>query len=552
MSAVKQVDFSIKPLHKTDKYFGFSLEDDPMYLMPDGTVFHNSGKSVTEQSIVGHVSRYSDRFQLVGVDCKRVEFNLLRGVKGVKGVALDVPTAADAVANFQKIMMDRFKFMEQMQVNNVYKIKDKEVNYYEVMGQKVQFDEIYELMVDLDESDRNYSKMKQIYPDGRQPIITTIENIYNGMHEGKWDGRHPQLPEVKGYNSYIDKNSIRMCKGIYTPKVLLFLADELNELMTSDDYKSVDIVKGALGSIARLGRAAAVHLALACQRASGSTISTDLKNNIQMSVLLGGFDDGASQLMFEKDISQLAKPQIKGRGFIGSGNEIIETQTYYTQPENDWEFDEDQKLSYNNPVFIELCKRRGKNFDELNTGWVPQHPLDEEPAEEEEEFDEEPEDDEDDEVDEAMLFSRPSNRKKEEKSDKSERPTPARDRGREKPPKPEKSNDENVTFTFNKPKSEKPVDASKVGAPEIDMSDIEAMFGPSETPTNSSPAPAAAPNIQQSNRDRISGALNSAPGGGTPKVKLNIDRTTADQPIAPTSTPTRIKLNIKPKNQDTQ
>lgn len=55
-----------------------------------------------------------------------------------------------------------------------------------------------------------------------------------------------------------------------------------NELMTSDDYKSVDTVKQALGSIARLGRAAAVHLALACQRASGSTISTDLKNNIQI------------------------------------------------------------------------------------------------------------------------------------------------------------------------------------------------------------------------------------------------------------------------------
>lgn len=80
MSVVKQVDFEIRPLKKTDTYFGFSLEDDPMYLMPDGTVFHNSGKSVTEQSIVGHVSRYADRFQLVGVDCKRVEFNLLRGV----------------------------------------------------------------------------------------------------------------------------------------------------------------------------------------------------------------------------------------------------------------------------------------------------------------------------------------------------------------------------------------------------------------------------------------------------------------------------------------
>jgi hypothetical protein len=72
MSTVKQVDFTVKPLKKTDQYFGFSLEDDPMHIMPDGTIFHNSGKSVCEQSIVGHVSRYSDRFQLVGVDCKRI------------------------------------------------------------------------------------------------------------------------------------------------------------------------------------------------------------------------------------------------------------------------------------------------------------------------------------------------------------------------------------------------------------------------------------------------------------------------------------------------
>lgn len=81
MVTKQQVDFSIRPLNTTGKYCGFSLEDDPMHLMPNGVIFHNSGKSVLEQSIVGHVSRYSDRFQLVGVDCKRVEFNLLRGVK---------------------------------------------------------------------------------------------------------------------------------------------------------------------------------------------------------------------------------------------------------------------------------------------------------------------------------------------------------------------------------------------------------------------------------------------------------------------------------------
>lgn len=86
---------------------------------------------------------------------------------------------------------------------------------------------MFELTVDLDESDRNYNKLKAIYPEGRQPMILTIQEIYDGMQEGKWDGRNPQLPEVKGFNSYIDKNSIRMTKGIYTPKILLFLADEL-------------------------------------------------------------------------------------------------------------------------------------------------------------------------------------------------------------------------------------------------------------------------------------------------------------------------------------
>lgn len=103
---VKKLDFKIKPVG-VGKFYGFELDGDHQHLTSDGIVHHNSGKSVAEQAIVGHVSRYADNYQLVGVDCKRVEFNLLRGVRGVKGVALDVKSAADTVASFQKIMMDR-------------------------------------------------------------------------------------------------------------------------------------------------------------------------------------------------------------------------------------------------------------------------------------------------------------------------------------------------------------------------------------------------------------------------------------------------------------
>lgn len=137
-------------------------------------------------------------------------------------------TSAATIANFQQVMMNRFKFMEKSQVNNVYKIKDAEVDYYTVFDRTYQFDEMFELTVDLDKNDRNYEKLLMIYHDGRQPKIMTIEDIYNGIKEGKF--KNPQLPEVKGFNSYIDENSIRKTKGIYKPKALLFIADELNEL----------------------------------------------------------------------------------------------------------------------------------------------------------------------------------------------------------------------------------------------------------------------------------------------------------------------------------
>lgn len=47
----------------------------------------------------------------------------------------------------------------------------------------------------------------------------------------------------------------------------------------------------------------------------------------------------------------------------------------------DWVFDDKQKLSYNNPVYLEQCKRKGITIDD--SGWVKQHPLDEEVEEEE-------------------------------------------------------------------------------------------------------------------------------------------------------------------------
>ena len=74
--------------------------------------------------------------------------------------------------------------MTEMKVNNIFKIKDKEVDYYEWAGKKFQFDEIFEIKVDIDPNDRSYSKLIMDYPDGRQPKIMTIRSIYEAVMTG--------------------------------------------------------------------------------------------------------------------------------------------------------------------------------------------------------------------------------------------------------------------------------------------------------------------------------------------------------------------------------
>ena len=254
--------------------------------------------------------------------------------------------------------------------------------------------------------------------------------------------------------------------------------------------------------------------------------------------------------MFEKDISQLAKPQIKGRGFIGSGQEIIETQTYYTKPESDWEFDEDQILTYNNPVFKDQCKLRGKDFDKLNTGWVPQRKLDEiDEEEEEEEIEEEEDDDFDDDLDDNPF----------DDDDDDDLVPPSRRPDRSKRGDPIKSDDV-FKFDSKKDRPENPKEDSKENSKKdsdgktseeafgVSDEDLDALFGSSSDSSSeesTSSDSESAINTKTPNRDKVMNALDTISGTQPrPKIKLNIDKTALDK--IPQNKP-KIKLKSKPK-----
>lgn len=284
------------------------------FLVAGGT---GSGKSVVENTIIGHITRHSDKIQGLLVDVKKVEFGGLENYKGIKKVGLTVRECSEILKQVRQIMYDRFSFMEQHNVNNIYKLKTQ-VDYFEIdiNGQKYQFDEIFYTEID------NEGK------------LLTIDKIYEEVQLGN-------SVSIKDTESnemlVITKNNIHKTQDVFNPKAIIIVIDELSEIMNDNDYKTVSNITTDLGSIARLGRAAGCHLCLATQRPSSNIINADLRNNIQMSCLLGDFDSSASTLVFDKDISDLSKPEIKGRGFIKTGKEIIEFQAYYTEKEKDFE-----------------------------------------------------------------------------------------------------------------------------------------------------------------------------------------------------------------------
>lgn len=238
-----------------------------------------------------------------------------------------------------------------------------------------------------------------------------------------------------------------------------------------------------------------------------------------MSVLLGTFESGASTLMFEKDVSNLAKPEIKGRGFVGAGNDVIETQTYFIQPHLDWEFDTNMFATFNNPEFKKQCKAKGVDVDKLNTGWVKQIPLDKLAEEQEEEISEDENIDTNDDEDN---IPDPPDIEEEEVDWEDE----WEEEDLEKDDKKEDSSTEDIT-------------GKKISKEELDefLDDDDDSSSPKSEPSIES-----IESTVNSNRDRVTAALDSV-DMPKPKIKLNIDKTPRS-----TESPKKLKLNSKKKD----
>ncbi len=127
------------------------------------------------------------------------------------------------------------------------------------------------------------------------------------------------------------------------PAILIMFDESAQALMLgngkSPEAKEENSMKAIIGdkvkSIARLGRAAKVHLILCTQRAQVDAIGGgDAKNNYGFRIMLGHGDKVASMMALDTMTGTETPPGVKGRGVISRDGAEVKFQSYWT-PE-DW------------------------------------------------------------------------------------------------------------------------------------------------------------------------------------------------------------------------
>jgi hypothetical protein len=162
-----------------------------------------------------------------------------------------------------------------------------------------------------------------------------------------------QQLEQEMMNRYarMKESGVNYFKSLATvPPAILLMVDEVFALLeitagasrTDPIIKEQNEMKAAMtllvGKIARLGRAAGIHMVLATQRPDAKVLPGEVKANLDARIAQGRMDKTPSFMTLDSDAATKI-PAIKGRAVYRAGGDgVIEFQAYFLAPENLPEF----------------------------------------------------------------------------------------------------------------------------------------------------------------------------------------------------------------------
>lgn len=172
-------------------------------------------------------------------------------------------------------------------------------------------------------------------------IATDLEEgveIVKYAHDVMMD-RYRKMEEA-GVTIFLDMVDEKTGKPEYAillmiDEAFMFMSPEGNK---TEEGKARDMMHAEasqiLGDIARLGRAAGVHLVLATQRPDASVIKGELKNNLDVRIAAGRLDGIPSNMVLDSQAATMLPGEIKGRGVVRIGGELRPFQGFFA--DQDW------------------------------------------------------------------------------------------------------------------------------------------------------------------------------------------------------------------------
>lgn len=167
----------------------------------------------------------------------------------------------------------------------------------------------------------------------------TVMGVATNVEDGVELVRYANEEMQNRYKIMTEQGVNHFLKLKQPPHALMVMIDESYAFLAvtgnkTDEGKARDQLKGeasaAIGDIARLGRAAGVHLVMATQRPDATVIYGELKQNLSARIAAGRADTIASQMTLDND-NATRLPGIKGRGYFQKDGQGEQFQGYFAE-----------------------------------------------------------------------------------------------------------------------------------------------------------------------------------------------------------------------------
>lgn len=165
-------------------------------------------------------------------------------------------------------------------------------------------------------------------------VATTLEETVIALANvsTEMDRRYTHM-EQAGVNHFRDLPAPPKATLVYVDEALLLA----QQPATSEAQEAANFLRGEvlrmLGTIARLGRAAGVHLVLAAQYVDTNLLAGDLVANFDARIVMGKHNAAASELALGTDAAAHL-PTVRGRGLLSTRGHVEEFQSYFAP--QDW------------------------------------------------------------------------------------------------------------------------------------------------------------------------------------------------------------------------